>query len=144
MRTGVFKAVVVMLSMAMLTACQGADGATGPAGPQGPAGPAGPVGPQGPAGGVVRSTYFVTIAGDGYAEQALPAAFGTNPSQPPLLACHIAEVRSEGLWQPVSDGYTTANRTVCALVFDVPENRWYAVLINAPAGWTVAFSVISG
>ena len=140
MRTGVFKAVLVMMSFAVLTACQGADGATGPAGPEGPAGPAGPRGPA----GLVRSTYFVTIAADGYAEQALPAAFGTNPSQPPLLACHIAEVRSEGLWQPVSDGYTTANRTVCALVFDVPENRWYAVLINAPARWTVAFSVVGG
>lgn len=141
MRTSWRHIWLLSLSAVLCAACVGADGPTGPAGPEGPPGPAGP---QGPSGGLTRSTYFVTIAGDGYAEQALPAAFGTNPSQPPLLACHIAEVRSEGLWQPVSDGYTASNRTVCALVFDVQENRWYAVLIAAPPGWTVAFSVISG
>jgi hypothetical protein len=137
------RVAVLMLGMVLATACTGETGPTGPQGAAGPAGPQGPVGPQGPPGtGTMRSTYFVTIAADGYAEQALPLAFGTNPAQPPLLNCFISDAPNEGIWQPISDGIGGEDPTVCALVFD--EGRWYAVLINAPPTWTVAFMVIGG
>jgi hypothetical protein len=128
------------LGLLLLTACTGPEGPAGPEGPQGPAGPTGPTGPQGPAGGSTRSSFFVTIATDGYAEQGLPLSFGTNPAQPPLLACYISDVPTEGVWQPVADGFTSEDRTICALVFD--EGRWFAVLLNGPPGWTVAFVVV--
>lgn len=126
---------LLVVGAVLSAACSGAEGPVGPPGPEGPAGPAGPS-------GATRQTYFVTISAAGYAEQALPLALGTNPADPPLLACYIAEVRSEGLWQPVSDGFTTESRGVCALVFD--EGRWFAVLVDAPPGWTVAFMLIGG
>jgi hypothetical protein len=135
MRRSWRQVTVWLASAALMMACTGAEGPAGPPGPEGPAGPPGPS-------GAARSTYFVTIASDGYAEQALPLSFGTNPAEPPLLACFITEVRNEGTWQPVSDGFTTQDRGVCALVFD--EGRWFAVLVGAPPGWTVAFMVIGG
>lgn len=135
MRSSLRHVRLLVIGAVLSAACTGAEG---PAGPQGPEGPAGPAGPS----GATRQTYFVTISAAGYAEQALPLALGTNPAEPPLLACYIAEVRNEGLWQPVSDGFTSENRGVCALVFD--EGRWFAVLVDAPPGWTVAFMVIGG
>ena len=130
-----FRLTALLLSCTLVMACSGAEGPAGPPGPEGPAGPAGPS-------GATRSTFFVTIDSTGYAEQGLPLAFGTNPANPPLLACFIAEVRTEGLWQPVSDGFEATGRGVCALVFD--EGRWFAVIVNSPPGWTVAFMVIGG
>ncbi len=135
MRSGVFKAVLVVLTLITMSACGGADGPVGPAGPQGPMGPEGPPGP-----GSVRATYFVTIDAEGYAEQGLPTAqFGTDPRNPPLLTCFVAEIRDEGIWQPVADGFSTDGRQVCVLVFD--EGRWFALVLNSVPGWTVAFSV---
>ncbi len=135
MRRTFVHAITLLLGCTLAMGCSGAEGPAGPVGPEGPAGPPGPS-------GATRTTYFVTIDSSGYAEQALPFAFGTNPANPPLLACFIAEVRTEGLWQPVGDGFTTEGRGVCALVFD--EGRWFAVIVNSPPGWTVAFMVIGG
>lgn len=120
----------VACALSLLTACTGAEG---------PAGPPGPEGPQGPPGSFARSTFFVVIDETGYAEQGLPLAFGDDPSLPPGLNCYITEVRSSGVWQPVADGFTATDRTVCGLVFD--EGRWFAVILDGPPTWTVAFSV---
>ncbi len=131
----IFRQSLAVMTAFTLAACAGADGAAGPPGPEGPAGPPGPS-------GATRSTYFVTIDAEGYAEQALPLAFGTNPAEPPLLLCYIAETRTGGVWLPVSDGFSADTGSLCALVFD--EGRWFAILVDAPPTWTVAFMVIAG
>jgi len=134
------RAAVPVALLALLAGC------TGPEGPMGPPGPAGPQGLQGPPGpaGATRGTYLVTIGtvGElrGYAEQALPLSFGTNPASPPLLNCFVSETPTNGTWLPISDGDLT-EAPVCALVFD--EGRWFAVLVGGPPGWTVAFLVVN-
>ena len=138
------RVAVSLAALMLVTACSGPEGPAGPVGPQGPAGPQGLQGPPGPA-GAARGTYLVTIGtvGElrGYAEQALPLTFGTNPAAPPLLNCFVSETPTNGTWLPISDGDLT-DAPVCALVFD--EGRWFAILVGGPPGWTVAFLVVGG
>lgn len=134
---------VLLFALTAITACTGADGPMGPqgeTGAQGEAGRQGPVGPVGPAGAGVRATYLVLLDENGYGEQGLPLSFGVDPTIPPLLACYVTDLPSEGAWQPIADGFAGAERAVCALIFD--EGRWFAVLIDGPPEWTVAFSVL--
>lgn len=136
------RTTVLLFALTAITACTGADGPMGPQGETGAQGEAGPQGPAGPPGTGARATYLVELDEDGYGEQGLPLSFGTNPSIPPLLACYVTDVPSEGAWQPIADGFAGAERAVCALIFD--EGRWFAVLIDGPPEWTVAFSVLGG
>ena len=129
--------------LALAAACEGPAGPAGPAGAQGAQGPQGPQGPAGPS-GATRSTFLVAIGTEGelrgYAEQGLPTAFGTSPSQPPILQCYVAQTSTATSWVPISDGDLLDDSPVCALVFD--EGRWFAVLLGGPPGWTVAFVVV--
>lgn len=149
---GRFAAVAV--TVLALAACEGAQGPAGPAGPAGPQGPqgiqglTGPQGEQGPPGAqglpgpagsgnnrvvitaVPNSTGIVTVE--------LPTAIGTNPLQPPSLACYVRNPTT-GSWWLVSDGYASSTPW-CLASFS--GGRWTATIFEVTAGWAVAFVVV--
>jgi hypothetical protein len=84
------------------------------------------------------------IDGAGQATVDLPAAAGTNPAAPPLVACYISSPSVPGVWLVVADGNTTStSNTFCGLVFNYSgRGVWDARILNAPVGWNAAFVVV--
>jgi hypothetical protein len=142
-----------VLALFLVAACKGADGATGPAGPtgqQGPQGPAGPSGPQGPTGpqglpgppGAAGTPHFfiATIGTSGGTAVGLPAAAGTNPNQPPAMACYIGNPSLfPGAWLSVA-GTPASVGAFCGAVFGA--GSWGATMNQAPVGWTAVWVVV--
>ena len=115
-------------------ACAGKDGAMGPMGPQGPDGPQGPPGQGGHtivASGVASSSGLVLVA--------LPAAVGTNATQPPHMDCYVTDDPSGGVWLSVSWSSSNVTEPYCAVQF--ASGVWHAVMDQVPVGWTAAFVV---
>lgn len=132
---------VAIVSLVVLLGCKGPEGATGPAGPQGPQGLQGPAGPTGPQ-GTTRLTYVIqrTQSTAGTVDSgALPAAAGTDPAKPPVLACYVAEFQT-GPWISVNDGFTSSGTPWCYLIFQ--QGSWRAAMTNVSPGWWAAFVIV--
>lgn len=128
----------VLTLVVVVASCRGAEGPAGPQGATGPMGPAGPTGPQGlPAPG--KLNYTIRLNSVGEAVQILPADLGADPSRPPSMTCWLAETNTSGVWIPVSDGFTSTNRTACGLVLDA--GRWNAALLRGVPNWFVSFVI---
>ena len=124
------RSMVISVLVVALAACQGSEG---PAGPQGPAGLPGPAGP-----GSNQLVVTGQLDANGDISIALPAAVGTNPSSPPLVACYITDVPSSGAWLAVGDG-TNDTTEFCGLIFG--NGVWNAAMLQGPPGWYAAFVV---
>lgn len=133
----------VLMSTALLLACEGPvgpEGPQGPPGPQGPAGPAGPMGPagatgpagpQGPEGAVNKAvatgvfdasgSFSATLPEDSYADGSLP-----------VFACYVS---SDGeVWLAVTTA-VSADRTFCGLGGFGPGETPQLVILNGTPGW---------
>jgi hypothetical protein len=69
----------------------------------------------------------------------LPAAAGTDPSKPPLVACYESTDPTTGNWLAVNDGYSLT-APYCGLVFS--GGVWNAVMSQMRLGWSAAFVVM--
>lgn len=124
------------------TGSTGATGATGATGPAGPTGAAGLPGPAGAAGSGTRLVVTATINGTGGAVVTLPAAVGSDPTSPPLMACYIGSPTT-GIWVSVNNGFS-ASLPYCELALN--SGVWLAEIVNAvpyaSVGSTVAFVIM--
>ncbi len=133
------RVLFTLAAVISLAACAGKEGAAGPMGPTGPQGPVGPIGPgttkiilTAPATYSASSGYYGAVA-------VLPAAAGTNPTQPPAVDCYMASAPSSGVWLAVGGGTTGTYVTFCGVVYG--NGAWSAVMSRMPSGWTAAFVV---
>ena len=124
---------------------QGPQGTAGSTGPTGPAGPAGAQGLPGPAGSNGSGTKIVvtgTVDATGSAIVQLPAAVGSDPTKPPLMACYIGSPVT-GIWVSVSNGFSST-LPFCEVNFN--NGSWLASMLNvvpyATVGSTAAFVII--
>jgi hypothetical protein len=139
----------MLVLLALVMSCKGADGATGPQGPAGPQGAQGPqgtpgaLGLPGPAGasGTTRVVFTANPNASGVATATLPVAAG-DITKPPSMACYLGLTSTPSVWLSVSDGVVTSSSEWCALQFIGAS--WVATLHNIPTtgGWVAAFVVI--
>lgn len=146
------RAVLPVLVMFSLAACEGGRGPTGPAGPagpqgpvgpQGPAGPpgsAGPVGPQGPqgeAGPGTRLYYQGVVLANGTLRTDYVPAEAVAETSLPVLSCYVSET-SSGPYLSISTEIGAG--ISCALVRDA--TGVYAQMVGVPAGWFGTFVIV--
>jgi hypothetical protein len=157
------KLLRVLVPALILMACkgeQGSAGPTGPAGPQGAQGPqgtTGPTGPTGPAGATgaqglpgpagasgsgIRVVVTGTVDNTGASIVQLPAAVGSDPAKPPLMACYVGSPVT-GIWVSVNNGFS-GTLPFCQL--NLSNGIWFASMLNmipyATAGSATAFVII--
>lgn len=100
--------VVAMIAAVVAMACT-EEGPAGPQGDQGPQGPSGPVGPS----GTNRLNFVLAIPSSEDVSQILPAAVGSDVSNPPVLVCYTSSTGTSS-WLLVTYGFS-ATSSWCAM-----------------------------
>lgn len=119
---------ILILALALVVACRGADGAVGPEGPQGPQGLPGTSAPS----------AIVLTGSTGSAGEVSRAVVGQSiVAKPPTLTCYLGD----GV-DPVYLSITTgaSGSVVCGLIYS--GGVWNVQLENGPTFWQYVFVVI--
>lgn len=124
----------LVVTVLILSSCEGAEGPTGPTGPQGPQGPPGPAAPA----AATRVNYGGVIPASGTVVVQLPPAAGNNPAAPPLITCWTSN-SSNGAWLVVSDG-RSGTTPYCAM--GLVDGVWVGTMLQGIPGWYAAITIV--
>jgi hypothetical protein len=68
----------------------------------------------------------------------LPAAVGSNPAAPPMLACYTQNPTTQSWWT-VTDGFSATSIWCLAAI---SGGTWTVTFFNVSTGWAVAAVVV--
>lgn len=94
----------------------------------------------------MSTSTLVPLQGGGFSQgvvAVLPAAVGTDPLNPPSMACYTSTDPAAGAWFAVSYSLTsTPSVPYCFLQFSATSNVWRAVMLQMQVGQTAAFVIV--